>query len=210
MRNLKIQMFLNRIKYNIIAKLVLINILFFILTMYILPNSIVNQLVGFSFLNENFKIWQPITSMFMHAGIIHLLLNMIALYSFKHVFKFYEDWKFLVLYFTSGIVGYIFQSLLSDPSIPMVGASGAVFGILGAVTILEPDSKIQIIFLPFINFKAKYIISFFLVLELVLGILVKDGIGHFCHFGGGIAGLLIAGFCMTNKIHQYLKKAFNI
>lgn len=78
-------------------------------------------------------------------------------------------------------------------NVPMVGASGAVFGILVAFGMLFPDAPLQIIFLPMVSFKAKYFIPFLLLVELFLGTqnFQWDNIAHYAHLGGAIAGFLM-------------------
>jgi membrane associated rhomboid family serine protease len=79
------------------------------------------------------------------------------------------------------------------PDIPVVGASGAIYGIVAAFAIFYPDFKLALIFLP-IPFKAKYFVPVLLVIELVLGIIQPawDPLAHFAHLGGAIVGGLLA------------------
>ena len=187
--------------------IILINILTYFATHFFLSMGTVKHLIGYSFYSDNFEIWQPITSMFMHGGFWHLFINMLVFWSMAGMFeKMMSKIQFATLYFTAGLVGYCLQSVFSDPNIPMVGASGAVFGFLASAIILTPNKKFYIIFFPFIGFKAKWLISIGLLTELVLGIVsAKTGIGHMCHFGGGITGILISGFWVTKKIPNYIK-----
>lgn len=79
------------------------------------------------------------------------------------------------------------------PDIPVVGASGAIYGIVAAFAIFYPDFKLALIFLP-IPFKAKYFVPVLLIIELVLGVIQPawDPLAHFAHLGGAIVGGLIA------------------
>lgn len=81
--------------------------------------------------------WRLITATFLHYGPFHLLLNMVALYWFGSLLeKRIGSGKFLLLYLVSGLAGSA-GALLLDPTVPTVGASGAIFGILGAGLVLE-------------------------------------------------------------------------
>jgi len=91
------------------------------------------QLVG---LAEN-EWWRLLTSAFLHGGIIHLGMNMFALWLFGQALEAYLGrWRFLVLYLVAGLAGSA-GALLFSPSAVTVGASGAIFGIMGAALVLE-------------------------------------------------------------------------
>lgn len=81
--------------------------------------------------------WRLITSAFLHAGVVHLLFNMVALWWFGRLLETYlGSTRYLALYFASALAGAA-GALLLSPTTPTVGASGAVFGILGAGLVLE-------------------------------------------------------------------------
>lgn len=81
--------------------------------------------------------WRLITSAFLHAGVIHLLFNMVALWWFGRLLETYlGSTRYLAVYFASALAGAA-GALLFSPTTPTVGASGAVFGILGAGLVLE-------------------------------------------------------------------------
>ncbi|MGB9728740.1 MAG: rhomboid family intramembrane serine protease [Thermoprotei archaeon] len=83
-------------------------------------------------------VWQLITSMFVHFGIFHLLFNMFALYYFGGVIEYaYGKSRFLIIYFISGIAGNIATYFLLPYNVLSGGASGAIFGLLGAYVILS-------------------------------------------------------------------------
>ena len=193
-------------KLKFYQHIILLNVIIYIVTHFFLPARIVMNLTGYSFYSDKFEIWQPLTSMFMHGGFWHLFINMLVFWSMTGMFeRLMSKIQYATLYFVAGLVGYTLQSMFSDPSVPMVGASGAIFGFLASAIILTPNQKFHVIFFPFIGFKAKWLISFALLAELVLGITSADtGIGHMCHFGGGIAGIIISGFWVTKKIPNFI------
>jgi membrane associated rhomboid family serine protease len=96
--------------------------------------------------------------------------------------------EFIKYYFYTGVGAGIFTFVLSiNSSIPTIGASGAIFGILVAYALLFPDSIIYLWFL--VPVKAKYLVIFFGILELIASInYTPDGIGHFAHLGGMVVG----------------------
>jgi membrane associated rhomboid family serine protease len=151
-----------------------------------------------------FEPYQIITHMFMHGGGTHLFFNMFALFMFGPPIE--ATWgprRFLFYYLLTGfgalalhiVVQYIELQYLGAPQytkhIPMLGASGAVFGLLLAYGMLFPNSIIQLIFPP-IPMKAKYFVLIFAGIELFLGVGgFNTGIAHFAHLGGALFGFLL-------------------
>jgi len=176
------------IKYLIIA-----NVLVFIFSFYIFPNNI-NQLALYNITSDSFQPWQLLTSMFLHGSIMHILFNMLALWSIGNaVIRTVGDKKFLQIYFVSGLLGGILCMLFCYS--PVVGASGAICGILSAMTILAPDTKIYLFFVIPLNLK-KFTYGF-MIFSLIFGILSMInpaygfGVAHFGHLGGLIGGYLM-------------------
>ena len=142
-----------------------------------------------------FHIWQPLTYMFMHGGIMHLLFNMFALWMFGRIME--QVWgaqRFLIYYLVCGVGAAIVQEICQEvgllhPFVSTVGASGAVYGVLLAFGMTFPDEKIFIIPIPF-PIKAKYFIGFYVVLELLEGFSASDGVAHFAHLGGMLFGAI--------------------
>jgi membrane associated rhomboid family serine protease len=134
-------------------------------------------------------IWQPVTYMFLHGGLFHLLFNMFVLWMFGcEIERTWGTREFVKYYFLTGIGAGLFTLFLSFNShIPTIGASGAIFGILVAFALMFPDRLIYLYFL--IPVKAKYVVAFFAVIELLASFRhTSDGIGHFAHLGGMIVG----------------------
>ena len=163
-----------------------------------------------------FRIWQPVTHMFMHGGFWHLFFNMYTLYFFGRVLE--ERWgakKFLIFYFVTGIgaalvhtgvewlqmqhwMGQVAEgSMAAQAKIhalkmtPTVGASGAIYGVLMGFAMLYPDAMLSLIFPP-VSMKAKWFVLIFGGIELLTGITgVGGGIAHFAHLGGLIFGYFL-------------------
>lgn len=139
------------------------------------------------------KPWTPITYMFMHAGFIHLLFNVLGLYWFGKLFLLYLDGdKLLSVYLLGGLAG-AFLYLLSYNVIPvlassnalLLGASGSVYAILVAVAFYDPDREIM---LPLVgSYKLKYIVAFYVLLS-VIGVSSTNAGGNIAHLGGAAWG----------------------
>jgi membrane associated rhomboid family serine protease len=156
------------------------------------------QFLGFPFYQlfalfpqEGFMPHQLITYQFLHGGIIHLLFNMLALISFgDYVENHFGRNKFILFYLLSGLGAAFLHMFMINSSIPMVGSSGAIFGVMIVFAILNPDKKLYLF--GIIGFKSKYLVSTIFAIEVMLGFFSKsDVIGHFAHVGGALTGFLL-------------------
>ena len=184
---------------DIVKKLFYINLFTFVITL-LLQNlagfALVDYFALYPITSPNFGIWQFVTHLFMHGGITHILFNMIALLSFgPDVENQLGSRKFLLYYFIMGFGAAFAQMSLANGA--MIGASGAIFGIFVYFTILNPDSKVAIIFLPFFAFKAKYFLYAILAFEIISAFIFHDGIGHWAHLGGALTGYVL--YKLDNK-----------
>ncbi len=142
-----------------------------------------------------------ITSMFMHAGWLHLAGNMLYLWIFgDNVEDYLGKGKYAVFYFLSGLAAtftqYFFQP---DSNIPNLGASGAIAGVLGAYILLFPGQKVEVLLgKSIVAMPAILVIGFWILLQLVSGAgtlhSAKDesGVAYMAHIGGFAAGLALA------------------
>jgi len=138
--------------------------------------------------------------MFIHANTLHLLSNLIILILVGMQFEErVGSRKFIVLYIGSGIASTLFFYLFhfATETGLLLGASGAIFGILGAFLILYPEDEIAM-FLGFIFFskiKVKYVVLVLFIYESILTFFViNDNIAHIGHVGGAIAGMVLAKY----------------
>ncbi len=142
-------------------------------------------------LDSGFMPWQLITYMFLHGGFMHLFFNMLMLWMFGMELE--NTWgsrKFLAMYLGAGIVAGL-ANLLIAPIFtgtgPTIGASGGVYAVLVAFAMMFPDRYVYLYF--FVPVRAKYLISFFILLELFNGVTgTTDGIAHIAHLGGALLG----------------------
>ncbi len=143
------------------------------------------------------------SSMFLHAGIIHIGGNMLFLWIFGDNIEYrFGRGKYLALYLFWGLVAG-FVHIMSDPSstLPAIGASGAISGVLGAYLILFPNAKVVTLllmgfFTRFIRISAKWYLPFWFIFQNVFPALVGSsgsGVAFFAHIGGFLIGLL-SGF----------------
>ena len=182
--------------------LITINIIVFLTFTYIsflTPN--INWFYTFGFIPNSFNVLTILSSMFIHSGIGHILSNMWFLYIFgDNIESILGHMKFLVFYILCGF-GAAFAQYIIDPnsSIPMVGASGAIAGVLGAYMISFPKAKVHvfafiIIFITTLIIPAQIVLGLWFFIQLSsglnsLGIDTNGGVAWFAHVGGFIAGV---------------------
>ncbi len=163
-------------------------------------------LIPFSNPVWSFYPWQLITYQFLHGGFSHIFFNMLILWMFgMEIENVMGSRKFLVFYLLAGIGGGLLQLLLGSGAGVIIGASGAVYGVMVAFAMFYPDRLIYIYFL--IPVKAKYLIVFLMVIEFLS---VGDGsfVAHLAHLGGAIVGF---SFVMLDRQHNFnFDRLFNI
>lgn len=143
-----------------------------------------------------FRLFQPITYMFGHASFDHLFFNMFALWMFGRVIE--AAWgpkRFLLYYMVCGLGAALTQEVLQLVGLipqwqSVIGASGAVYGLLLAFAMLFPNMEMYIIPIP-IPIKAKYMVLGYTIIELVEGVFSLGNVAHFAHLGGMIFGFLM-------------------
>lgn len=142
--------------------------------------------------DPRFMPWQFITYMFLHGGLAHIFFNLFALWMFgQSIENLWGTRRFVIYYFLTGIGAALIHILVTGATVPMVGASGAVYGILLAFAMMFPNRLIFLIFLP-VPIKAKYFVLIFGALELFSGVTsLQTGIAHFAHLGGMVVGFIL-------------------
>lgn len=139
-------------------------------------------------------VWQLLTFQFLHAGLLHLFLNCFCIFMFgRSVEEAVGKAHFLKLYFLSGVLGGLFQSLLGYLvpgyfGYPVVGASAGVYGLIAAFTLLNPDGVILAWLLFPIRAKYALMIAAAIALFYIL-VPVQPGVSHAAHLGGIVGGL---------------------
>lgn len=155
------------------------------------------------------NIYTLFTSMFVHADFFHILGNMFVFFFMGIAFEErIGPKKFLVIYLITGVCGALTHSLLNIGSdISLIGASGAIFGILGAFAYAYPrDEVVMPLPLPIMiitRIKVIYATVLFAILETVVVIFaVQDDTAHFAHLGGLVAGVLLAAVLIGTKAER--------
>lgn len=184
---------------DVVKHLLIINVIvFFAASSFLDPRQLYLYYPG----SRPFEPYQMISHMFMHGGVSHLAFNMFSLFFLgPHVERFLGGQKFLVLYLAAGF-GAMFAHLafmmITGDKVPVVGASGAVYGVLVGFATLFPNVKLQLLFPP-IPIMAKYLALGLIVFDLYSGITGRaSGVAHFAHLGGALIGYLIVIYWRRN------------
>ena len=157
-----------------------------------------------------------ITTMFLHADLFHLLGNMLPLWVFgKRVEDACGPWRYLAYYLFAGTwANILYVLVLKDSPIPGIGASGAIFGLMGAYLLLYPGGRIRT--LVFINIlpiwpriRALWIVLYFLGLQIIpaFEILLKHAdyrVNYWAHLGGFFSAIFILLFLRPEAYARYL------
>jgi uncharacterized protein len=150
------------------------------------------------------KPWTLVTYIFLHSGFLHLFFNMFVLYFLGTTLeRIIGKKQFLVIFFASGILSAIGYSFLSYPIFnispgPMVGASGAIYGVFAALAMIEPDLRVYVYFVPM---KLKYALLLFALFDFLM-INSSDMIAHTAHLSGILVGLYM-GSRIKNTRQRY-------
>jgi len=153
---------------------------------------------------SQFEPWQLVTYAFLHGSLTHIVFNMLGLYMFGAEIERLFGSRFFALYYFACVVAaavshLVVSSWIGGPPVPMVGASGGVYGLLLAFAIYFPHRKVVLLFPP-IPLPARVFVGAFAALELFFGITqTAAGVAHFAHLGGMLGGWLMI---------QYRRKGF--
>ncbi|MCF8714839.1 rhomboid family intramembrane serine protease [Joostella atrarenae] len=198
----------NDIKYkfstlNIAEKIIAVNVVIFILNALLvfflqLSSDSISRWFELpkSFFGFLMQPWSIVTYAFLHAGLMHLLLNMLMLYFSARIFlNLFSKTYFLNVYFLGAISGgalfllsYNVFPVFSRVDSPLVGASAAVMAILIFICTYLPNQEVRVIFF---NLKLWYIGAAFVLLDLVQ-IPISNSGGHIAHLGGSLLGFVYA------------------
>ncbi len=188
--------------FSVTGILIFINIvIFFLFWIWISSNEAFLDFIAIKPLNilQGKYVWTFLTSMFMHGGFFHLFANMFSLFFIGSlVEKLLGPKRYLWFYLISGLFASLFFVLLSlifsaDFNTYAVGASGALFGLIGFLMIITPNLPVFIMFIP-IPIKMKYAAPGILIVLWLVSIAGNIPIGNTAHLGGLIAGLAYAGY----------------
>ncbi|MFC2160277.1 rhomboid family intramembrane serine protease [Acidobacteriota bacterium] len=136
-----------------------------------------------------------IVSMFLHGDIFHLLFNMLYLWIFgNNVEDFLGSFRFILFYLVAGVGASLTHIIFNANSqVPMIGASGAIAGVLGAYLILYPKARVMtfmflFIFIRIVPIPAAFVLGFWFFMQL-LNVGAGGGVAWFAHIGGFLIGI---------------------
>jgi len=161
------------------------------------------------------------TSMFLHGGWMHLIFNMLTLWIFgDNVEDYLGHFRYIVLYFVSGIAAMAVHTIFNlNSTVPTVGASGAIAGVMGAYFVLYPRAKVLTIvpffFMWFMWLPAWIVLGYFFVGQFLLGAAASiavhggsaGGVAVWAHVGGFLAGMLLVKL-FPARVQRYQYGAF--
>ncbi|MBN2042879.1 MAG: rhomboid family intramembrane serine protease [Candidatus Aenigmarchaeota archaeon] len=171
--------------------LIVANIIMFLL-MFSMPEEMMENALGMMAFSSVYilQIWRIFTSLFVHASASHLFFNMLGLYFFGKTLEDEVSPKtFLLIYFLAGIVGNLAFGMVTGDAV--VGASGCVFGLMGAAMLLKPKSKVNFYVFPL---PLGIVAVVFAVVESMLVYFgtFATGVAHMAHVGGLAVGVFFA------------------
>ena len=166
------------------------------------------------FLNPGFTNYSTIfSSMFLHGGFMHLIGNMLFLWIYgNNIEDAMGHIKFLLFYFVCGLAAALSQALVTPNSdIPMIGASGAVSGVLSAYLLLYPKARVSTLififfFITVIRIPAGILILIWFATQLINANLTdpnSPGVAWFAHIGGFLMGILLLPFSKEKNIKYF-------
>jgi membrane associated rhomboid family serine protease len=149
---------------------------------------------------KGLRIWQPFTYIFLHGGLWHILINLLFLWMFGcDVERAWGTRRFYNYFFLCGVGAGIIDVIASCvpalfgreiSSIPTIGASGAIFGVMIAAAVMFPDRQVNLI-LPPVNISMRVYVWAMVAIEFFVTLTAPgDSIAHFCHLGGIAIGYL--------------------
>ena len=178
----------------VVKNLIVINLLVFMATALLPVGGAIERFGALWVGWPLFRTYQFVTYMFLHANFEHLFFNMFALWMFGRTLEYELGSKrFLVYYMLCGVGAALIQAGIAwgmHEPMTLLGASGAVMGLLLAFGVLHPNAVIMLIFPP-IPMKAKWFVIIYGVIELLLGWRGAGNVAHFAHVGGMLWGLLL-------------------
>jgi membrane associated rhomboid family serine protease len=190
---------------GVTISLIVLNILIYLLALMLSEQGRDTFIMAFGLVPAYFSVIDVFTSMFVHGGLAHLAGNMLFLWIFgDNVEDRLGHGRFLAFYLMCGYAAAIAQAVLNAQSlVPMVGASGAIAGVMGAYLVLYPRSRVLMLF-PFPPILFELPAVFFLVMWFLVQFLngvnqlpifernaISGGVAFWAHVAGFVSGLLL-------------------
>ncbi|RKX27025.1 MAG: rhomboid family intramembrane serine protease [Candidatus Zixiibacteriota bacterium] len=155
---------------------------------------------GASYIAPSWLYATPVFSMFLHGGWMHLIGNMLFLWIYgNNIEDYLGPVKFLIFYIVSGLAAVGLYTLFNPGSeVPLVGASGAVAGVMGAYMVLHPKARITVLIVYFLimvrQFPAKVVLGLWFVYQVLMSVVGSStggGVAWMAHVGGFVFGYVL-------------------
>lgn len=151
------------------------------------------------------------TAMFMHGGFLHIFSNLLYLWIFgDNVEYLMGHFRFLIFYLITGLIASLAHVLMEPAStVPMIGASGAISGVLGAYFIKFPRAKVLVViiffFIQTVYIPAVFVLGFWFLMQLSSGFSALasrelGGVAWFAHIGGFLAGMILVSLFQKRRV----------
>jgi membrane associated rhomboid family serine protease len=198
----------------VVVGLILVNVLVFLFELSLDTFTRNDFIAIYGFVPEHFSLASIFTSMFLHGGWMHLLGNMLFLWVYgDNVEDILGHGMFVAFYLACGIAAAMTQYLMApDSRVPMVGASGAIAGVMGAYVVKFPKSRIVLagwfIILFTFDLPAYVVLLYWFLLQFVSGvgsvaqIADRGGVAFFAHIGGFVAGAALIMLLKTREQYR--------
>jgi membrane associated rhomboid family serine protease len=190
----------------LVRTLIIINVVVFLLQNFASQFYITEYLSLWPLGTPYFQPYQFFTYMFAHGGFGHIFFNMLAFASFAPILEqYWGEKKFLFFYLATGIgagmiYGVVNYFFFPGHAAPMLGASGALYGILMAFGMVFPDLELMLLFPP-IPIKAKYMVF---VIGIITYAMDRSGtVAHLAHFGGAFVAFIIISYWKGQNRGRY-------
>ena len=198
----------SRTKPGVTITLIVLNVLVYLFQLLLIDQAEEAFIFAFGLTPRDFAFINVLTAMFVHAGLAHLLGNMLFLWIFgDNVEDRLGHLRFLGFYFLCGVAAALAQVAIDPLSpVPMVGASGAVAGVMGAYLVLYPHSRVLMLFpFPIFVFELPAIVflGFWFLMQFLNGIgqlpvfqqdQISGGVAFWAHVMGFVSGLVLVVF----------------
>lgn len=194
---------------GVVLKLIAVNVAVFIVQLALIRTAFTDLLALHPrlVLTRGY-VWQLVTYMFLHGDLFHIAINMFIIWMFGRTLE--DIWgsrRFLRFYAACGLGGAVFSFVFAYNT-AVIGASAAAYGILLAYGVLFPNQRLLLWF--FLPIKARTLVIALVLVELVKGLSVSDGIAHFAHLGGMAAALLfLRGDYRLRRAGSFVSRLFS-
>ena len=169
--------------------------------------DIITYYLAFNPLLFIYMPWQLITSMFIHANFEHFFVNMLVLFFLgSELERRVGSGDYIKVFFLSGLAGnlaYLVYAYLTNPYIPAMGASAAIFGVMGCLAIIAPYLNVIIFPIP-IPINIRIAILLFALFDLILlPFTLQTGVAHIAHLAGLAVGLYLGKIIRIREAYHY-------